>query len=86
VGVLGVMVMSSEYGTGLIRSTLAAAPNRPLVLGAKTAVLGAVILVVGEVVSFASFFLGQAILPGSAPSVGIGDRGWPRRSPSAGCT
>ena len=75
VGVLGVMVMSSEYGTGLIRSTLAAAPNRRLVLGAKTAVLGAVVLVVGEVVSFVSFFLGQAILSGSAPSVGIGDPG-----------
>jgi hypothetical protein len=75
VGVLGVMVMSSEYSTGLIRSTLAAAPNRRLVLGAKVAVLGAVVLVVGEVVSFASFFLGQAILSGSAPSVGIGAPG-----------
>jgi hypothetical protein len=75
VGVLGVMVMSSEFGTGLIRSTLAAVPNRRLVLGAKAAVLGAVVLVVGEVVSFASFFLGQAILSGSAPSVGIGDPG-----------
>jgi hypothetical protein len=75
VGVLGVMVMSSEYGTGLIRSTLAGVPNRRLVLGAKAAVLGAVVLVVGEVVSFASFFLGQAMLSGSAPSVGIGDPG-----------
>jgi hypothetical protein len=45
------------------------------VLGAKAAVLGAVVLVVGEIVSFASFFLGQAILSGSAPSVGIGDPG-----------
>jgi hypothetical protein len=42
---------------------------------AKAAVLGAVVLVVGEVVSFASFFLGQAILSGSATSVGIGDPG-----------
>lgn len=75
VGVLGVMVMSSEYGTGLIRSTLAAVPNRRLVLGAKAAVLGSVVLVVGEVVSFASFFLGQAILSGSATSAGIGDPG-----------
>jgi hypothetical protein len=74
-GVLGVMVMSSEYGTGLIRSTLAAVPNRRLVLGAKAAVLGAVVLVVGEIASFVSFFLGQAILSGSATSVGIGDPG-----------
>ena len=75
VGVLGVLVMSSEYGTGLIRSTLAAVPNRRLVLAAKAAVLAAVVLVVGEVVSFASFFLGQAILSGSAPTAGIGDPG-----------
>jgi hypothetical protein len=74
-GVLGALVMSSEYGTGLIRSTLAAVPNRRLVLGAKAVVVGAVVLAVGEVVSFASFFLGQAILAGSAPSAGIGDPG-----------
>ncbi|HEX6475628.1 MAG TPA: ABC transporter permease [Acidimicrobiales bacterium] len=75
VGVLGALVMSSEYATGMIRSTLAAVPNRRLVLGAKAAVLAAVVLVVGEVVSFSSFFLGQAILSGSAPSAGIGDPG-----------
>jgi hypothetical protein len=74
-GVLGALVMSSEYGTGLIRSTLAAVPNRRLVLGAKAVVVGAVVLAVGEIVSFASFFLGQAILAGSAPSAGIGDPG-----------
>jgi hypothetical protein len=74
-GVLGALVMSSEYGTGLIRSTLAAVPNRRLVLGAKAVVVGAVVLAVGEVVSFASFFLGQAILAGSAPSAGISDPG-----------
>ncbi|HEX4539471.1 MAG TPA: hypothetical protein VH112_04435 [Acidimicrobiales bacterium] len=75
VGVLGALVMSSEYGTGLIRSTLAAVPNRRLVLGAKAAVLAGVVLLVGEIVSFSSFFLGQAILSGSAPSAGIGDPG-----------
>jgi len=61
-GVLGALVMSAEYGTGTIRATLAAAPRRPLVLGAKVAVFGAVALVVAEVVSFLSFFLGQALL------------------------
>jgi len=67
VGVLGVLVMSSEYGTGTIRSTLAAAPRRPLVLSAKVLVFGAVALVVGEVVAFVAFFVGQALL--SAPAV-----------------
>ncbi|HTZ08741.1 MAG TPA: hypothetical protein VMB72_06705, partial [Acidimicrobiales bacterium] len=65
VGVLGVLVMSAEYGTGSIRSTLAALPRRPVVLLAKVLVLGAVTLVVGEVLSFVSFFLGQALLSGS---------------------
>ena len=36
IGVLGVLVMSAEYGTGTIRATLAAVPNRPWVLAAKT--------------------------------------------------
>jgi ABC-2 type transport system permease protein len=75
VGVLAVLTMSSEYGTGLIRSTLAAVPNRRLVLAAKAAVLTPVVLIVGEVVSFASFLLGQAILSGSAPSASLADPG-----------
>lgn len=62
IGVLGVLVMSAEYGTGTIRATFAAAPRRPLVLGAKALVFGAVALVVCEVVAFVSFLLGQALL------------------------
>ena len=44
IGVLGVLVMTSEYTSGMIRATLAAAPNRRLVLAAKAAVFGAVAL------------------------------------------
>ena len=47
-GVLGMLVVSGEYGTGTIRSTLAAVPNRPLVLAAKAVVFGLVALVVSE--------------------------------------
>ena len=65
IGVLGVLVMSAEYGTGTIRATFAAAPRRPLVLAAKAVVFGAVALVVAEIVAFVSFFVGQALL--SAP-------------------
>ena len=61
-GVLGVLVMGAEYGTGTIRATLAALPRRPVVLGAKVLVFGAVALVVSEVFAFAAFALGQAIL------------------------
>ncbi len=76
VGVLGVLVMSSEHTTGMIRSSLAAVPRRPVVLLAKTVVLGAITLVVCMVSCFVAFFLGQWVLSSenldtqlSAPSV-----------------
>jgi len=75
IGVLGVLVMSAEYGTGTIRATLAAIPNRPLVLVAKAIVFAVVVLVVGETLSFAAFFIGQAILTGSAPHAALGQPG-----------
>jgi hypothetical protein len=74
-GVLGVLTVSAEYGTGSIRSTFAAIPRRPLVLVAKTLVFGAVALVVAEVVSFAAFFIGQALLSGSAPTASLSEPG-----------
>ena len=61
-GVLGVLTMTSEYTSGMIRATLAAIPRRPLVLAAKAAVFGAVTLAVGEAASFMSFFAGGATL------------------------
>ena len=67
VGVLGVLVMSAEYGTGTIRATFAAVPRRRLVIVGKTVVFGLVALVAGEVVSFAAFFVGQALLTHPAP-------------------
>ena len=65
-GILGILVVSSEYSTGTIRATLAAAPRRPMVLAAKVLVFGAVALVVAEIVAFAGFFLGQALLTSTA--------------------
>jgi len=62
-GVLGVLVMTSEYTSGLIRTTFTAAPKRSLVLIAKAAVFGAVSLVVGEIASFSAFFAGTTSLP-----------------------
>ncbi len=75
VGILGVLVISAEYGTGTIRATFSAAPKRPLVLIVKTLVLGFVIFVVGELVSFAAFLLGQALLSGKAPHATLSDPG-----------
>ena len=62
IGVLGVLVMTTEYGTGMIRATFAAVPQRRMVLGAKALVLFGVSLVVGVISSFVSFFISQAIL------------------------
>ena len=67
IGVLGVLVVTGEYGTGTIRATFSAAPRRPLVLLAKTAVFTVAALVISEVVAFLSFFLGQAML--TAPAI-----------------
>jgi len=61
-GVLGVLMMTSEYTSGMIRATLAAAPNRPLMLAAKAAVFGAVALALGEATSFIAFLTGGAAL------------------------
>lgn len=66
IGVLGVLVMSAEYGTGTIRATFSAAPRRVNVLVAKAVVFAAVTLVVSEVTAFLSFFVGQAMLTAPA--------------------
>jgi ABC-2 type transport system permease protein len=75
IGVLGAMFLSAEFGTGQIRSTLAAQPRRSVVVGAKAIVMGAVGLVVGEILAFATFFVGQAILSGSNTQIAFSDRG-----------
>lgn len=62
VAVLGVMVSASEYSTGMIRSTLLASPHRVRMLAAKSVVFFLLVLVIGEVVSFAGFFIGRQTL------------------------
>ena len=57
-GVLGVLSMTSEYTSGMIRATLRAVPRRQLLLAAKAAVFGAVALAVGELAAFLAFFAG----------------------------
>ncbi len=71
--VLGVMVISTEYSTGGIRTTLTAVPQRVKLLAGKGIVLLAFSLVVGLVTSFASFFIGQLILGTKGINVDIGD-------------
>ena len=61
-GVLGVLVTSGEYSTGMIRSSLTAVPRRLPVLWGKLAVFAGVIFPVSLIASFISFFLGQVLL------------------------
>jgi hypothetical protein len=73
IGVLGVMTISTEYSTGMITTSMAAVPRRYRFLGAKALVYTVVALVVGEIMAFVSFFIGQTIIQGSAPYVNLGD-------------
>lgn len=70
VGVLGVLVITGEYSTGMIRATLGAVPARLPVLWAKAAVFGAVAFLVGLVASFGAFGAGHAALGVHAVSLG----------------
>jgi ABC-2 type transport system permease protein len=75
-GLLGALMVTNEYGTGLIRTTFTATPQRGLVLAAKTGLLGLVALLASSVIIFTAFFTGQAILrSGHVPSVGLGAPG-----------
>ncbi len=75
IGVLGVLFVTGEYATGMIRSTFAAVPRRLPVLTAKSAVFGAVSLVAMTVTSFATFFAAQVILANDHHGSSLSDPG-----------
>ena len=62
IGVLGVLVIAGEYGTGMIRSSIAAVPHRTPVLIAKALVFAVAVFIVSYVSAFAAFLLGQRAL------------------------
>jgi ABC-2 type transport system permease protein len=62
VGVVAVLAISSEYGTGMIRATFSAVPQRRVVLAAKALVVTGSTLVVAEGLCFAAFGLGDSLL------------------------
>jgi ABC-2 type transport system permease protein len=74
-GVLGVLTMTSEYSSGMIRATLAVVPRRWVLLAAKSLVFGAVTLIVGEVAAFLAFFAGAATLSHGLTAPALGDPG-----------
>jgi ABC-2 type transport system permease protein len=84
IGVLGVLFTAGEYSNGSIRSTLAAVPRRLPVLWSKTAVYGAVALIVGTVGAFAGFLIANAVVTGTPAHMSLGDAGTVRSLLGAG--
>ena len=71
IAVLGVLVITSEYSTGMIRTSLTAMPRRGTVYAAKLIVFTTVTLVVSLITSFISFFVGQAAMSGSGVTASL---------------
>jgi ABC-2 type transport system permease protein len=76
IGVFGVLQMSGEYGSGMIRASLAAVPQRLPVLWAKALVLVVVTGVLSLVVCLASFLVSQSFA--GSHGAALGDPGVPR--------
>jgi ABC-2 type transport system permease protein len=72
---LGVLVISGEYRTGMIRTTFLAVPRRSHALAAKAAVLAVTVFIVTAGASFVSFFAGQALLVPTGSQASLGDPG-----------
>lgn len=75
IGVLGVLIVTSEYATGQIRATLAATPQRLTVLAAKSITYVAVVFVVGLAASFGAFGIGQVIFSAEGLDASLTDPG-----------
>ena len=75
IGVLGVLIISGEYTTGMIRSSLMAVPRRLPVLLAKALVYAAVVCTLMLIATLVSFFGTQAILSIHHVQQGIGAPG-----------
>jgi ABC-2 type transport system permease protein len=71
IAVLGALTITSEYSTGMIRTSLTAMPRRGTVYAAKLLVFSAVTLVVSLITSFIAFFVGQAAMSGSGVSASL---------------
>jgi ABC-2 type transport system permease protein len=73
IGVLGVLLISGEYSTGMIRSSLTVVPRRLPMLWAKLAVFAVVVFLTMLIASVAAFFVGQALLSGPRLDASLSD-------------
>jgi ABC-2 type transport system permease protein len=84
IGVLGVLVITAEYSTGMIRASLTAVPKRLPMLWAKAIVYGVTTLVLMVASTLIAFFVGQAILSGRHLNIAFSHPGVPRAVIGAG--
>jgi len=75
IGVLGVLLISGEYSTGMIRATLAAVPRRLPALWAKAIVFAATVLVLMTASCLGAFFIGQSVFASKDFESGFSDPG-----------
>jgi len=73
---IGIVSISGEYGTGLIRTTFTAVPARRSVMAAKALIMAGVMSVFGALTALTSFYVTQGIL-------GMRDVGVPIDHPGA---
>lgn len=73
IGSLGVLVVSGEYSSGMIRATFAAVPRRLPVLLAKLIVFTVIVASAMVAASVAAFFIAQAFLSGYRPTYSLSD-------------
>ncbi len=71
IAVIAAMAITSEYSTGMIRTSLTAQPRRGTVYAAKAIVLTSLTLIVSLITSFVAFFVGQALLSSSGVSASL---------------
>lgn len=72
VAVLASLAFTAEYGTGTIRTTLTAVPGRLRVLAAKSAVVGAAVLVAGGAGVLGALLAGRALVPAGFTAYDLG--------------
>jgi hypothetical protein len=84
-GVLGVLTVSTEYSTGLIRTTFATVPRRRVVIAAKSGLLFAVLLAVGQAAAFAAFFTAEILLGRRGVRFSLGGHGMLSSVLGSGC-
>jgi hypothetical protein len=84
IGVLGVLLITSEYSTGSIGTSLAAVPRRGRLFAAKAVVISVLTFVAVEIIAFVAFLIGQALISGHAPTASLGQAGVLRALVGAG--